>query len=63
MKQSLFWCWPKPVQAGGPPVLLGVGATKGMPKRSPYMRNMATKCLDSWRSARLATRSIFCASD
>jgi probable F420-dependent oxidoreductase len=28
-----IWCWPKPVQAGGPPVLLGVGATKGMPKR------------------------------
>ncbi|MBM4257758.1 MAG: LLM class F420-dependent oxidoreductase [Deltaproteobacteria bacterium] len=28
-----IWCWPKPVQASGPPVLLGVGATKGMPKR------------------------------
>lgn len=28
-----IWCWPKPVQAGGPPVLLGAGATKWMPKR------------------------------
>jgi alkanesulfonate monooxygenase SsuD/methylene tetrahydromethanopterin reductase-like flavin-dependent oxidoreductase (luciferase family) len=28
-----IWSWPKPVQAGGPPVLLGVGATKAMPKR------------------------------
>lgn len=28
-----IWCWPKPVQAGGPPILLGVGATKWMPRR------------------------------
>ena len=28
-----IWVWPKPVQAGGPPVLLGVGATRAMPKR------------------------------
>ena len=28
-----IWSWPKPVQAGGPPILLGVGATKAMPKR------------------------------
>src|SRR5262249_17783386 len=28
-----IWSWPKPVQKGGPPVLLGVGATKAMPRR------------------------------
>jgi len=28
-----IWSWPKPVQAGGPPVLLGAGATPAMPRR------------------------------
>lgn len=28
-----IWCWPKPVQAGGPPILLGVGTKKWMPRR------------------------------
>ncbi len=28
-----IWCWPKPVQAGGPPMLLGVGANKWAPNR------------------------------
>ncbi len=26
-----IWCWPKPVQAGGPPILLGVGRPKECP--------------------------------
>lgn len=30
---AAIWCWPKPVRAGGPPILLGVGASKWMPKR------------------------------
>jgi probable F420-dependent oxidoreductase len=29
-----IWCWPKPVQTGGPPILLGVGASKWMPRRA-----------------------------
>src|SRR5262245_6368955 len=29
-----IWSWPKPVQASGPPVLLGCGATPAMPKRA-----------------------------
>jgi len=28
-----IWSWPKPVQVGGPPVLLGAGATPAMPRR------------------------------
>ncbi len=27
-----LWCWPKPVQAGGPPILLGAGS-RWTPKR------------------------------
>ena len=47
------WSWPKPVQPGGPPVLLGA--------KSRWVPGRVAEYCDGWFSNRIAERS--CADD